>query len=81
MDGINTCIERMVPDEDIKDAIVDELQIYKTAERRLFSSALCVKRRNTSQPGKNKLSHLYLVSLHVELETRSLEFLYLFKLS
>ncbi|KAH9327262.1 hypothetical protein KI387_007440, partial [Taxus chinensis] len=50
MDGLNTCIERMVSDEDIRDAIVDELQIYKTAEGRLFSLTLCVKRRNTSQP-------------------------------
>ncbi|KAH9310967.1 hypothetical protein KI387_026002, partial [Taxus chinensis] len=40
MDSINTCVERMVPNEDIRDAIVDKLQIYKTAEGRLFSSAL-----------------------------------------
>lgn len=36
MDGLNTCIERMVPNEGLRDISLNKTQIYKALEGRLF---------------------------------------------
>ncbi|XP_057833525.2 ABC transporter C family member 9 isoform X2 [Cryptomeria japonica] len=50
MAGVITCIDNMTPDPELKDKVLDELEIYKNAEGRLFSSQLAIDRRGKQQP-------------------------------
>ncbi|XP_059077299.1 uncharacterized protein LOC131876323 [Cryptomeria japonica] len=52
MAGVITCIDKMTPDPELRDKVLDELEIYKSAEGRLFSSQLAIDRRGKQQPGK-----------------------------
>ncbi|GLJ55511.1 hypothetical protein SUGI_1191930 [Cryptomeria japonica] len=45
-----TCIDKMTPDPELRDKVLDELEIYKSAEGRLFSSQLAIDRRGKQQP-------------------------------
>ncbi|XP_059068694.1 uncharacterized protein LOC131056578 [Cryptomeria japonica] len=48
--GLDTCIQRLVPDENIQDLIVDELQRYKKEDGPLFSSPIGIRKRDTLLP-------------------------------
>ncbi|XP_059072640.1 uncharacterized protein LOC131873640 isoform X1 [Cryptomeria japonica] len=50
MAGVITCIDKMTPDPELRDKVLDELEIYKSAEGRLFSSQLAIDRRGKQQP-------------------------------
>ncbi|GLJ21845.1 hypothetical protein SUGI_0408520 [Cryptomeria japonica] len=50
MAGVITCIDKMTPDLELRDKVLDELEIYKSAEGRLFSSQLAIDRRGKQQP-------------------------------
>ncbi|XP_059073523.1 uncharacterized protein LOC131874255 [Cryptomeria japonica] len=50
--GLDTCIQRLVPDENIQDIIVDELQRYKKEAGPLFSSPIGIRKRDTLLPDK-----------------------------
>ncbi|XP_059070164.1 uncharacterized protein LOC131079337 [Cryptomeria japonica] len=50
MAGVITCIDKMTPDPKLRDKVLDELEIYKSAEGRLFSSQLAIDRRGKQQP-------------------------------
>ncbi|XP_057864954.1 uncharacterized protein LOC131072720 [Cryptomeria japonica] len=45
--GLDTCIQRLVLDENIQDIIVDELQRYKKEDGPLFSSPIGIRKRDT----------------------------------
>lgn len=53
MDGLYTCIERMIPDDNLRALVPEEIQAYKKAEGRVFSSIICKMSRNTLRPGNN----------------------------
>ncbi|XP_059070586.1 uncharacterized protein LOC131860220 [Cryptomeria japonica] len=50
MEGLSTCIERMVPDVEERDLIVSELQNYEGGRGKLFSSELARRGRTTQTP-------------------------------
>ncbi|XP_059069310.1 uncharacterized protein LOC131859504 [Cryptomeria japonica] len=50
MAGVIACIDKMAPDPELRDKVFDELEIYKSAEGRLFSSQLAIARRGKQQP-------------------------------
>ncbi|KAH9292585.1 hypothetical protein KI387_042230, partial [Taxus chinensis] len=50
MEGLSTCIERMIPDVETRDLVILELQSYKHARGRLFSSVLAIRGRTTQSP-------------------------------
>ncbi|XP_057831660.2 uncharacterized protein LOC131042327 [Cryptomeria japonica] len=50
MAGVITCIDKMTLDPELRDKVLDELEIYKSAEGRLFSSQLAIDRRGKQQP-------------------------------
>ncbi|GLJ10548.1 hypothetical protein SUGI_0130240 [Cryptomeria japonica] len=47
--GVITCIDNMAPDLELRDKVLDELEIYKSAKGRLFSSQLAIDRRGKQQ--------------------------------
>ncbi|XP_059067152.1 uncharacterized protein LOC131071846 [Cryptomeria japonica] len=71
MEGLNTCIERMVPDVEERDLIVGELQNYEEARSKLFSSELARRGRTTETPDAwcqnwgGNTSHLKVFALRV----------------
>ncbi|XP_057870855.2 uncharacterized protein LOC131077381 [Cryptomeria japonica] len=50
MAGVITCIGKMALDPELRDKVLDELEIYKSAKGRLFSSQLASDRRGKQQP-------------------------------
>lgn len=50
MEGLTTCIEKMVPEVEVRDLIISELQNYKRASGKLFSSPLAIRGRTTQTP-------------------------------
>ncbi|XP_059067032.1 uncharacterized protein LOC131051268 [Cryptomeria japonica] len=50
MEGLSTCIERMVPNVEERDLIVSELQNYQGGRGKLFSSELARRGRTTQTP-------------------------------
>ncbi|XP_059077416.1 uncharacterized protein LOC131876340 [Cryptomeria japonica] len=50
MEGLSTCIERMVPDVEERDLIVSELQNYEGGRGKLFSLELARRGRTTQTP-------------------------------
>ncbi|GLJ23332.1 hypothetical protein SUGI_0441450 [Cryptomeria japonica] len=48
--GVITWIDNMTPDLELRDKVLDELEIYKSAKGRLFSSQLAINRRGKQQP-------------------------------
>ncbi|XP_057860020.2 uncharacterized protein LOC131068774 [Cryptomeria japonica] len=50
MASVIACIDKMTLDAELRDKVLDDLEIYKSAERRLFSSQLAIDRRGKQQP-------------------------------
>jgi len=53
IDGLYTCIERMIPDDNLRALVPEEMQAYKKAEGRVLSSLICKISRNSLRPGNN----------------------------
>ncbi|XP_057834616.1 uncharacterized protein LOC131045102 [Cryptomeria japonica] len=49
MAGVFACIDKMAPNRELRDKVLDELEIYKGAEGRLFSSQQAIDRREKQQ--------------------------------
>ncbi|XP_057836733.1 uncharacterized protein LOC131046914 [Cryptomeria japonica] len=50
MAGVIASIDKMTLDAELRDKVLDELEINKSAEERLFSSQLAIDRRGKQQP-------------------------------
>ncbi|XP_057843171.2 uncharacterized protein LOC131052600 [Cryptomeria japonica] len=50
MEGLTTCIQRMIPEVEVRDLVVAELQNYEEARGKLFSSELARRGRTTQTP-------------------------------
>jgi len=53
MDGLYTCIERMISNDNLRALVPKEMQAYKKVEGRVLSSVICKMSRNTLRPGNN----------------------------
>ncbi|XP_059073706.1 uncharacterized protein LOC131874380 [Cryptomeria japonica] len=75
--GLDTCIQRLVPDENIQDLIVDELQRYKKEDGPLFSSPIGIRKRDTLLPDlwltQKRLNDLVYVRYNLRLHEKRVQ--------
>lgn len=64
MTGLYNCIEKLVPNIDVQDKIIQDLSIYKQAEN-LFGLLMAIRQRATMAPGKLfyhiSLFHIFII--------------------